>query len=97
MAREGFQRHESHNALPIDHGRVQARLAEYAFKIEHPGVVVGRNEIMMDWVREHAADWRKVISEHEGESVPLNDEAVIEKFYREMLSKHGESGDQTIH
>lgn len=97
MSQEGFHKHESHKPLPIDHGRVQARLAEYAFKIEHPGVVVGRNEIMIDWVREHAADWRKVIDEHKGESVALNDESVIEKYYREMLSKHGDSGPETVH
>ena len=97
MSLEGTPRQEARPVFDIEHGKVQARVAEYAFKIEHPGVVVGRNEIMIDWVREHAADWRKVIEQHEGESVSLNDEAVIEKFYREMLTKHGESGDETVH
>ncbi len=97
MNMERMHRIDAPIELPIEHGKIQARVAEHAFKIEHPGVSAGRNEIMMDWVREHAADWRKVVDAHVGESVSLSDDEVIELFYKEMLSKHGESGPETVH
>lgn len=96
MNMERMPHREPPKEFPIDHGKIQARVAEWAFKTEHPGVSVGRNEIMMDWVREHAADWRKVIDAHVGEMVAIDDEATLERFYKEMLERHGDS-DATVH
>jgi hypothetical protein len=101
MNMERINHKETVTLLPIHDGKVQAAIAEYAFKKEHPAEAAApRNHIMTTWISEHAADWRAVVETHEGDVIlpeDLKNPDVMARYYDEMLRVHESSDNQTLH